>query len=627
MGSRGGGLFVFRARTRSALRSVSSPRRPAVRSAALILIAGSLICLETTPAVAQQFGQWWWEGAVAGGQRSTDNFRDGSQVSEFDQTETRLSLALNGFLGHPALGTFRLGVDLLKSEIDGGRGVDTDRAGFAADLGLFPEGAYPLRLFARTRLYDYSGSSARDPLTVLRAPDRTTEWGGRFRLRRSALRGLQLGFDHSTTDFIDREAQETTYDHQYLDWGRGGGGFQHHVKLGHRLYDYGAVDLEVEDFTVNVVERGDLSATWRWDMSATGVRRDSATRDAAMVSTDMFSLFNRFLHTIRDRDRLDIQLDSDVTRPESQPSVDSHGVSVFYRWRPKEGLEIAPFGQYAEQSADSLEVRSPRVGTAISWSRHAGALDTLLSARASYGVVDQSDALESRDESRTAFGVSGSLGHGDGNGLRKELEVEVARNEFRFDRNPFLDLPDLGLPLTGLGAEDFQRARVGLSHRWDSRSLGGWGEWNRRESSNGVPGFEFESQTSTFTLQHGGPNYDIQASAGDTAVDRGSVEAQDVSYLGATATWRPWRLLKFWGSYREDTRELTITPDIDGKRIQAGFTLRVGQIVLEASAYETEERPADGVERSNEGLSWSVSRRFAGWLPVVTGSKHRGVIR
>jgi len=295
--------------------------------------------------------------------------------------------------------------------------------------------------------------------------------------------------------------------------------------------------------------------------------------------------------------------------------------------RPKQGLEIAPFGQYAERSSDSLEVRSPRIGVALSWSRQAGVLDTLLSVRGSYGVVDQSDATQSEEETQKAFGVSGSLGHGQGKGLRKEIEFEAARNELRFDRNPIIDLPDLGLPVSGLGTEDFYRARFGLSHGWDSRSLGGWGEWNRRESSDGVQIFDFESDTYTVTLQHAAPRYEIQASAGETNVEQGSLDAQEVSYQGATATWRPWRFLRLWGSYRSDTRELTLTPDIDGERIQTGLTLRIGQMAVDVSAFRTEQRPTGGPDRINEGTSWSVSRRFAGWLPIVTGSKRRGVIR
>ena len=102
---------------------------------------------------------------------------------------------------------------------------------------------------------------------------------------------------------------------------------------------------------------------------------------------------------------------------------------------------------------------------------------------------------------------------------------------------------------------------------------------------------------------------------------------QEVRFTGAGARWRPWRYVHLNGSYREDQREFVLAPDIDGDRAELGLELRVGQVQLLASLFETRERLMDGSERTNRGLRWSIGRRLAGWLPIVTGTQRRGTIR
>jgi hypothetical protein len=80
-------------------------------------------------------------------------------------------------------------------------------------------------------------------------------------------------------------------------------------------------------------------------------------------------------------------------------------------------------------------------------------------------------------------------------------------------------------------------------------------------------------------------------------------------------------------SYRADERQVDLGPDIDSERYEAGFDLRFGAFLLQAQAFETQEKLLGGMERSNRGVRWSLSRRFAGWLPVVTGLARRGAIR
>ena len=612
----------------AAPRVVARPRPGAARRATIwlpALIAAAL--MSPGPGNAQRFGQWWWEGAVGIGQRSTDNSLADDRVSEFDQQELRLSLGLNGFVLHPAVGSFRLGLDLLVSEFDGGRELDTDRIGLSGDLKLFSRGSYPLELYARSQSFDYTGPAVEEPFGLLRIPDTSDHLGGRLRIRQGALRGTLVGVDHSSFDFVDAAARPETRDQEFIDWSRTLGRFQNHVRLEHTLRDFGSVGFEIEDLTANFDQRGDLTPSWRWELSGLGIFRDLTVGDGSKQRTDDFRIRNRLLHTIRDRDLLDLHTSFGVVRPAALPSIDTHGLSLFYRWRPWPGWEVAPFGQYAEQSSANSTSGSQRVGLAATWNREKGAVDTALTARTSHGRLELDDSDGVRDESQTAYAVTGSFGQGEVKKLRREFEFEVAHNELRLTQDPIFELPDLGAARSGLGAEDLRRARVSLSHRHDSRSFSGWGEWNMRESSRRNGAGDFEAETLSSTLQHNGPNYTLQANLGETVFQRFSLTEEKVRYLGAAANWRPRRYLQLRASYRTDDRELELVPDVDGERLQLGLTVRFGLLALEATAFETKESIAGGAQRQNRGFSWSLSRNMAGWLPIVTGTQRRGVIR
>ena len=103
-----------------------------------------------TPVAAQGYGQWWWVAEVGVEQRSSDSLIDGQSSGSHEQTDIRLSAALHGYVLHPAVGNFRVGVDALLAERE--NASDTDNLGFDANLGLFPRGAYPFRLFAKRTL-------------------------------------------------------------------------------------------------------------------------------------------------------------------------------------------------------------------------------------------------------------------------------------------------------------------------------------------------------------------------------------------------------------------------------------------------------------------------------------------
>lgn len=585
----------------------------------------AIVVLATAPAGAQSYGQWWWEGYAGIGQRSTENLVDSESTSEFDLREIKLGLALNGFLGDPSLGRFRVGVDLLTSDQEGGRVVDTDDLGIEASVDLVPRGKYPTRFFFRRRSYDYTVADATNPLLIGSLPDTNEQWGAQFRVRQGPLTGLELGLDNLDYDFLAREPNGQSQDRSWLSWARTGPALQQSVRLEKRRQDFGFTDLLIDDWTFNLEERLSFEDRWRWQMSGIGIVRDVTTASSPL-STDDFRLRNRFTFFVRDDDQLDLRSDWSVLRNDGS-SIDSQGMSLFYRWRLRTSWEVAPFAQYLRQEADELMLISPRLGVAVTWSQEANGWNALATGRISYGEIERRQDGATVNEEDEAYGFTGSLGRGTVEGLRKELEIEFARNELALTRGPLVQLPDLGLSTGQLGTDDLYRSRLTLRRRWGPRMLDAWSQWDRRESNGQSQLNAFESETLTASLQASGRLLNLQANVGATEVLRESRPPERIDFRGLALGARPARSLSLRASYREDVRELVLTPDLDGEWLQLELTYRIGEIVLEGQAFRTEQRIAGKGERTNRGFRWTVSRRLRGLLPVVTGAQRRGEIR
>jgi len=70
-------------------------------------------------------------------------------------------------------------------------------------------------------------------------------------------------------------------------------------------------------------------------------------------------------------------------------------------------------------------------------------------------------------------------------------------------------------------------------------------------------------------------------------------------------------------------REGRLTPGqqhaLDADRLEASADFAVGAFVLTGQGFQTTETPREGPERRNRGVVVTLSRRFGGWLPIVTG--------
>ena len=578
--------------------------------------------------LSQQFGQWRWRAEFAAGGRSFDNLLDGRTTSSFDQRDLGLDLGMTGFIIHPSIARFDLGLELMLTETDGGNSVDTSRSGLGAEIDLFPTGGYHTRLFFQRQQYDYSGFAAADPFTLLGVPDTSTRYGGRFRLGRGPLRGLLVGVDIDLIDFIDPGNDREIQDNRFLDWSRAGKKLTHHVRVEQRRREFGTIDLDLDDLIVNLDERGSLTESWRWEMSAWTVRRTSEIAGGTAQQNDTHRLTQRFQHDLSNGDLIEFLYRGNLERPELGTSFDSHALATFYRWRPTKQWELAPFAEFVRLTTDTETLDGPRAGTQVNWARTFEKVDARLSGRTSYSRLSATGAQGTTEEVAFSTGINGSLAHGRRQGLRQELEFELARNELRLTRDLLVDLPDLGLPgTTGVTTEDIRRVRLSLSHDWTTRTLSGWGEWSQRTPTGDLGSGVAATDTLSATVQLGGRRMGVVANASLTEVDGGPFGNQTVDSRGVSAHWRPWRHVSLRAAYRDDVRELLLTPDVNVVRLEAGASVSLGRFRLETSYFETDEQVAGGIERTNRGISWSLARRFGGWLPVVSAPARRGTIR
>lgn len=609
-------------RLRASLPDLSGPTAPPSISrlarAALPGLALFVFLAAPPPVNAQQFGRWWWEASVSTGQRSSERSDNGSE-SKSEHQDLRLNTALNGYLGHPALGRFRLGADFLRSR----DGTDTENIGFDADLEVLPTGAYPMHLFARRLAYDFSGGNS---ATIAGLPDTQTAVGGRFRAMRGPLKGLLLGMDSSRSEFADVALGAEVQQNQLLDWSRAGRSLNHQFRLERRFNEFALSGLEIEDWTLNWNERGRLGEKWRWDMGTIGIKRDASSAAGPRSATDSLRTRNRVVRKLGERNQLDLSSSAAWFQRDGGATVASYSLNAYYRWSPADHLHVSPFVGYGIQSSDDTEVRSPRVGLAASWQHRWNGLHATLTGRGSYGTLKREGPTMTQDESSFAAGLTGTVAHGHSKRLRKGMEFEISRNEQRVTREFVLGLPGLGLPANALGQQNFERVRLSLSHAWDHKGISGWGEWSHRESTNHGSADEFDTDTYTGTLQFNGASYSVTGGAGVNRMANGVTGAEQMSYYSLSAAWQPTRYLNILASYTDDSRDLILVPDVEGSIASIGFKLRAGLLNLAAQAFR-EESTAANMDRVRQGFSWTVSRTFAGWLPILTGTQRRGVIR
>ncbi|MFQ5527553.1 MAG: hypothetical protein ACE5GX_14985, partial [Thermoanaerobaculia bacterium] len=455
--------------------------------------------------------------------------------------------------------------------------------------------------------------------------DVSDQWGARLRMRRGPLRGTLLGFERSETTFLNPLTDEEVRDRQFLDWSRSGKKLNNHFRIERTFQDFGTVDLEIDGLTANFDQNGRISPTLRWQLAGIGVQRDVTVLQQT-VATEDYRLRGLLAKELRHRDQFEVRYDIGRFESGDDFSRDIQGISASYRWRSGAHWEIAPFAAYTEENGAGFDQTTPRAGVAVSWRLTETKLATVLSGRMSLGEIERRQGSETHNDSQAAYSLAASIRHGLHNGLRKEIEAEASRNELEFDRDPVAEVPDVILP-RGLSTEDHLRARATLGWRQDGRNASAWAEWSRREASARLATDDFVAETVRATVQGGTVSASLRLEAGETDTSTRRFGAQTVRFAGVVATWKPLRQLRLQALYRIDERDLVLTPDLDSTRTEAGVEWSIGAIRLEAQAFERRQRIAGGSRITNRGFRWTVSRGLAGWLPIVTGTGRKGVIR
>jgi hypothetical protein len=545
----------------------------------------------------------------------------GGETVRSDFDELLVSYGVRGFVLHPSVGRFGIDLELLQSNFDDRESGSSDRYGIGGELRLFPRGAVPASFHYRHRTYDHGGSRFEDPRGSLRVAEESSEWGAFTRVRRGALRGTSVNLSHQSVRYNDPTWRDEERDRQAISWLRGSERASHRVQLERRTQQYG-FDVDMEDLTLRVDEQRSLGNLWRWDAHADAVDREvvSAGDDS---TTKTYGLRTRFRRPVQARDTLSLSAQLGATDLSGMPSRERYGTSVRYDWRPRRGLDVGPFARYAKEKVDGLELEVPSLGLLVNYMRSVGLFRYQLNGRTFYSDARRVTSGMSMSDERLGYGVLASLGHGNGRGLSKDLMIGAARDEVSLDRDPVFELPDLGLAGASLVTRDTLSARAGVAHRWDSSHLRGALDWRREESEGETPR---TLETLRWNLTASVRAFDLNAQLGQTDVTE-PVAGQEVRFLSGALAWRPTRYLHFKARYRDDRRDVTVGPRVEGERLDAEVEFRLGSLRANLLAFRNIAEVEGSEPREQRGYRFMISSRLAGWLPVVSGTKARGVVR
>jgi len=595
-----------------------------------LVVAAAVMIVAPGIAECRQYGRWTWDAVFGLEGRSNDNFSGEHKLSGYRTRSLFVGLGVNGFIIHPTVARFRLGLDTWLTQFPDGAAQDNFRIGGRFDLGLFERSAFPVRLYFARSQYDYQDLADDDPVTLLGGlPDTATSWGGRLRVRRGVLAGLLLGLDSTTLDFLGTDSRTETSDRYFGDWSRSGKKIQHHVRLVHENRDYSRLDYAFDTTTLTWDEHGPVSLDWRWDLSAVGIRRTTLYRSADQLGSDTVRLRNRFIRNLKNQGSLDLSYGFGYASSSStqEGSAMDHQLEVRYRRLLGTGWEISPFGVVTRRDLADGDLSALQGGLSATWSGSSGAWDGTFSGQGAYGHSRFSFAEASGSQPFWSSSLAYILGHGTPDGLRKELEVGFSRNEIKSVGDGLADLPDLGIGFAVAGAQDSARARFSLFHNFSEGEVSGWGEWRRREADSLFDDTRIRVEDLLVTAQFRRRRVSVVFNGGTTEIDDFRLVGQEIDYFGVAVTWSPWRFLHASASFRKDFRRLALTPDLDSDRMQGIVEFRMGRLSLRGEIFQYTERNDGGPSRRNRGIFWSVRRGFFGLLPIVTGPQRRGVIR
>lgn len=577
------------------------------------------------PLLAQNYGRWWWDARLAYRGLANQTEVGEATIRDYDEEELRLELGLNGYLRHPALGRFRLGLEAATLDVGGDRPLESDRLGYAAELDLLPRGPAPLYLGYRRGSFDYTPGPT-DPAFFLPGATETSEsLSARLRLRRGPLQGTLLGAELFDADLAGEQLGDDSSDRFFARWNRRLGVTDNSVRVERQERAYGRLGYDTGLWTATFDQHARWAERWRWQLGLAALRTETRFAEREELRLDDLRWLSTLKRDVLERDLLDLRLDAARISADTSAASTSYRLAVAYRWRPRAGAEIAPFVEAGELGFGDASERIARVGLELSYSR-LGRLDARAGVRGSYATTSRR-AMRRAGEDDLAYSANLSLGTGRRRKMRNELELEAGRNELRFDRlDGDLDVPDGPLLATTFGTQDFARARYRISRQNARGRLGAWVE-RRDVRLESLDGRTLENDALTGTLDASWRGLALLANVGEIQVESAGLADRTVEFFGGNLNLRLLRGLSLYANYRHDLRRLVPLPDLEADRGEAGLTFHLGLLRITGSYYRYEEMLASDGLRIDEGYRFGVTRDLAGWLPIVTGARRRGEVK
>ncbi len=587
-----------------------------------LLLAGATL-LAPGRAEAQLFGQWSWDALVGLESRSYTTEISGNTLTDYTERSFRLGLGLNGYVIHPAIARFRLGLDATLSDYSGTTAPDTDRWGIRGELALLPFSRYPTHFFVVHSRYDYT-IGADDPLLTTGLADTTTSWGARIRFRGGFLGGLTAGTERTDTSFVDPATRNEVLSRQYLDWSGASGRLNHHYRLERDYRRYGRTPYTLEDYTLNLDEHGPIAERWRWDLSGVGFHRTTEYRGISN-SVDSGRLLNRFVHTTRRNDLLDLSYNGGFSRSDATSGTShTHTLTARYTWWARKTLQVIPTVGYSLGFSGDLRLTAPTAGVSVSWSHTGTGYDLLLNGGLGGVWTDTTWDGGSTTSNGLSWSAGGTVGTGTEERIRAELDLSLAANELTTAGDLIEELPGGGTEFERVGTQDRALARLTLRKRVSRWRLAGYVEHRtRRQEATLLPTLRVTSDYLSVTAD--GPRVGFNLNAGLTDGRTGD-RNQDVRFYGVSVHWNPIRRLTLRGIFQDNRSRVELGPDVDRRRVEAEARYTWGRFALWARTWNQEET-VDLRPRTNRGLIFGISARFGGWLPFVSAPQRRGVIR
>ncbi len=593
-------------------------------------LAVAAILTLARPAAGQAFGQWWWSASAGFEQSAYENLVEGLPASEYQQQRLRLGLNLHGFVVHPLVASFNLGLSALVSSYENVGTLDSEKLGVRGQIDLFPRGKVHTRLRFSQQQFEYGEATPTDPtdpdpVPLLGLPADATSWGGEVFLRGGFLRGLVAGFSGSVMDFIDPEQGTQKDESQHLEWSRGGEKLRRRYRLEHRERSYGSFDFSYEDLILNLSEYGSIAEHWNWHLTGHGTLRETTIREETN-DFETFFLRNLFTHNPVKARELQISQSSAFQSSVAGDTM-SHTLSGRYRWNFTNGWHLAPQVSFNYQETPNTRLEAPQAGVHVTWSHDLRRVDLLAVGSVLVGEVSGLKSGEDFSQSVTSLTAGGSVGFGSTRTLRTDLDVLFAQDDLSAQELPG-DLPDLGTSLALGGTEDRIEVQLTLSRRIRQISTRLQSQWQNRLRAPDLVNEDVELDRIVHQLYVQSRRFSMTATLGkNEIVDPDGLDSS--LSQSVTLSYRPWRLLTLGGTYRVSERDFAVElfPQVDSEYYSLDVSLELGGFKLHGEVYEAIDRSGVGPERTNQGVSWSISRGFSGLLPIVTAPQRRGVIR